>query len=251
MVFSPAQYQTVANKAQSGTAEMVAKLQQFPPAANKLLMYAPLPDPVKESIRYLTEQIISLLKSALDKVVELLKGVAAPVTMYFDQLDWQEIGGRASGLAKGLTGAAEELTQVWTGDASDAFNRTAGAQAAAAERISELAKKIAGMLESLVFAAMLFYAALALIIAKFIVGETAALVALATVVGAPIGLGIELEEVGVNTFLIVAAVQSLYQAINQGFQTAAALDAEAADPTSFPLGHWPKATGARYSATVR
>ena len=137
-MFSQAQYQAVTAKVIGGANEMGAKIQQFPPVANRVIMYAPLPDTVKEAIRYLTEKIISLLRQALDKIVEVLKGIAAPVFMYFDSGEWQDISVLMTGMTNGIRSAAEGIPAVWKGAASEAYVRSANAQAAATERVAAI-----------------------------------------------------------------------------------------------------------------
>ena len=246
-MFSQAQYQAVTAKVIGGANEMGAKIQQFPPVANRVIMYAPLPDTVKEAIRYLTEKIISLLRQALDKIVEVLKGIAAPAFMYFDSGEWQDISVLVTGMTNGIRSAAEGIPAVWKGAASEAYERSANAQAAATERVAAIARKLAEILRGLAVAGLLFYAAIALIVAKFIVVETGALAAIASVVGAAVGLPVAVTDVGLTTFLIAVAVRTLYGFITEAMTAMTALKAETADPTGFPFGHWPKARSAAHA----
>jgi hypothetical protein len=246
-MFSQAQYQAVTAKVIGGANEMGARIQQFPPVANRVIMYAPLPDTIKEAIRYLTEKIISLLRRALDKIVEVLKGIAAPVFMYYDSSQWRDISVAVAGMTNGIRSSAEGIPNAWQGAASEAYIRAANAQAAATDRVSGIARKLAELLQSLAVAGLLFYASIALIIAKFIVVETGALAAIASVVGAAVGLPVAVTDVGLTTFLIAVAVRTLYGFITESMAAMTAMKAEAADPTGFPFGHWPKASSTAYA----
>src|SRR5262249_7448981 len=124
-------------------------------------------------------------------------------------------------------------------------------QSNAAARIGSMADKTASALEACAVIGLAFYAALGVILVKFIIAFIVALVAFGSAVFSWAGAALIVEEAGVNTGMIIAAVGALVAALGAQAVQMTTLHGEANDPTSFPGSHWPDATPGRFSdATV-
>ena len=90
-------------------------------------------------------------------------------------------------------------------------------------------------------AGLAFYGALALIVVKLIAATIAAIVAFGSVVLSPAGVAIVIEEVSVNTAMVVFVVTTVVAVLAAQSIQAVAIAGAAVDSDSFPGGHWPTA----------
>lgn len=251
MDFSIAQYQATIDKINAGMQDLSNKIGQVAPAANAAVDHWYIPGFVKDAIIWCAEKIIELAKWIWDKFVELLKGAAAPVYMFMHALDWQDVKGLATGVQGVLRADQLSADDHWKGAASDAYTAAIKPQSEAAGKIGTIADKTAQALIISAVASLAFYVALGVILIKFIAAMVVAIAAFGSAVFSWAGAALIVEEAGVNTALITAAVTTLLAALGAQAQQLTVLKGELVDGAAFPGGHWPDATTGNYSdATV-
>lgn len=252
MDIGAAQCQAAIDQLNVGLADLSAQLGRIGPAAQAAAGQPLMPPWLADAVLAVGEKLKELGSWLLDKITELLKGAAAPVLFAFKAYDWQSLRGTASEVVDGLRPEALEVGRVWHGEAADAYARQIPPQGEAAARIAAIAEKTAVSLGLCVAAATAFYVALGVIVVKFIAAMVAAIAAFGSVVFSWAGLAIIVEEAGVNTGMVVAAVTTLAAVLAAQAKEMATLHGEASDVSAFPGGHWPNARADRFSdATVR
>ncbi|GAA1809223.1 hypothetical protein HC028_26005 [Planosporangium flavigriseum] len=251
MGFSTAQYEATINKLSSGLGELLGKLQEVGPTAQAAANRWYLPQSVADDIIWLGKKILELGSWVLNKIEELLKGAAAPVVMFSNAMDWQDIRGLATGVAGQLKPEALSVERAWHGPAAEAYTRQIKPQSDAAARIGAMADKTATALTVCAVAGLTFYVALGIILIKFIAATITALAAIGTAVFSWAGAALIAEEAAVNTGLIIAAVSALVAVLGAQASQMVVLHGEAVDGSTFPGGAWPDAVPGRFSdATV-
>jgi uncharacterized protein YukE len=249
--FSTAQYEATITKLSSGLGDLSAKLQEVGPTAQAAANRWYIPRSVADDVIWLGNKILELGSWVLDKIQELLKGAIAPVVMFSNAWDWQDIRGSATGVAGQLKPEALSLGRTWHGPAADAYARQVKPQSDAAARIGTIADKTATTLTVCAVAGLTFYVALGVVLVKFIAATITALVALGTAVFSWAGAALIAEEAAVNTGLIIAAVSALVAVLGAQAAQMVVLHGEAVDSGTFPGGTWPDATPGQFSdATV-
>ena len=242
MAFSSAQYEAVATKLSSGMQDLSGKLKQVGPKAESTASHWYVPNAVADALIWVANKLIELGSWVLNKITELLEGVGAPVAMFFYAMDWQNnVRGTASSVAGEIAPEALVAPKHWSGDAATAYTASVKGQPTAATQIETSADKIAGALNMCAISGLAFYVALGVILVKFITATIAAIAALGSVVFSWAGAALIVEEAGVNTGLIIAAVTTLVAVLGAQAQQMAIIEGEAMDNSAFPGGHWPDA----------
>jgi hypothetical protein len=251
MAFSEAQYQAAMDKLDSGLKEIEAKLQLVGPTAEATANHWYVPSFVAEGLIWLANKIIEIGSWLLNKLLELLKGAIAPILFFKYAWDWQDIRGMATGVTGDLSPKALNVDRQWKGTASDAYVAAIKPQTDATTRIGTIADKTATSLTVCAAAGLVFYVALGVIAVKFIAALITALAALGTAVFSWAGAALVVEEAGVNSGLIIAAIAALTALLGAQASQMTTLHGEATDGGVFPGGHWPNATTSDFSdATV-
>lgn len=251
MEFSVAQYESVIDSLSSGLGELSNKLQQIEPTVRSAVDHWYITNPQAELIIWLGKKLLDLGSAILDKLQELVKGALAPVLMYQRAREWQDIRGHASTVSGQLKPEVLDPGRIWSGRAADAYLRQVPLQSAAATRIATVADKTSDALSTCANVSLAFYVAIGVILVKFISTMISALVALGSAIFSLAGAALIVEESGVNSGLIVAAVSALSASLGMQATKMVTLHGEAVDNGSFPGGHWPNATTSVFSdATV-
>lgn len=246
MAFSEAQFQAAVDKINSGMSDLSSKIGQIRPTAESAVDHWYIPGFVADAVLWLADKAISLAKAIWDKIVELLKGVAAPVYFFKYAFDWEDIRGLANGVSGELNPAALPAGRYWKGVAAEAYSKIIPPQASAATRIGAISDKTAVALGICAAAGLAFYLAIGIILAKFIVAMVGVIAALGSVAFSWAGVALAVEEAGVNTGLIIAAVTTLTAVLGAQAQQMVALHGEAVDASTFPGGRWPDPTTGSY-----
>src|SRR5438067_6646110 len=136
--FSPNEYQAVVDRVRSGVTGLSDRIERLRPTAESALEHFLIPDFVADSVLWFVDRLLDIVKTARDKILDLLAGVAAPVTFFWDALRWGDAHGQASTVAGDL--APERLTasRYWAGKAADAYAATTGRHRAAATQIGAI-----------------------------------------------------------------------------------------------------------------
>ncbi|MCP2322176.1 hypothetical protein HDA40_000683 [Hamadaea flava] len=247
MGFSQAQYEAAVNKVTDGANGINTKIGQVAPAANSAMDHWYIPGFIKDAIKWLAEKITQLAQWILNKIIELLKGAIAPIRMFVDAFDWQDIRGLASGVSGQLKDTALTVDDVWHGSARDAYVKAMKPQSDAADRVAKIGDKVSTSLTVCAVAGLAFYVALGVIVVKFIAAMVTAIAAFGTAVFSWAGAALIVEEAGVNTGLIIAAVTTLTALLGAQAAQMSTLHGEAVDASMFPGGKWPNPVVAGYS----
>lgn len=251
MEFSQAQYEAAINRLTSGLNDLSVKIGQIPAAANAAMNQWYIPQAVADAIRWIAEKLVNLLTGMLNTIKDLLKGAIAPIRMFMDSFAWQDIRGVSSGVSGRLKSTALQVDDVWKGTGRDAYVNIVPPQSNAADRIAKIATSTHATLTICAAAGLAFYVALGVIVVKLIAAAIAAIAAFGSAVFSWAGALIILEEAGVNTGLIIAAVGALTALLGAQAAQMGSLHGEAVDASMFPGGRWPDpATGTYNDATV-
>ncbi len=246
MAFSEAQFQAAADKIKSGMSDLSGKIGQIRPTAESAVNHWYVPGFVADAVLWLADKAISLAKAVWDKIVELLKGVAAPVYFFKYAFDWQDIRGLASGVSGELNPAVLPADRHWKGAAAEADAGISPRPASAATRIGTIADKTAVALGICAAAGLAFYLALGIILVKFIVAMVIVIGTIGSVAFSWAGVALAVEEAEVNTGLIIAAVTTLTAVLGAQAQQMVTLHGETVDASTFPGGRWPDPTTGSY-----
>ena len=229
-----------------------ANLDKMVPVAAAATNHWYIPDSVADDIKWLAQETVKWGKEFLNWLLDLLKGVAAPIYMFIDSWKWSDIKGAAVSVSEGLS--AQHLVvddSNWSGKARDAYVATASGHAAAAGRIGSISDKTMTVLLQAAAAGLAFYLALALVLVKLITASVAAIAAFGSAVFSWAGAAIILEEAGINTAIVVAALAALTTCLGAQANAMISLHAETVNPSTFPGGHWPNPhTGTYNGATI-
>jgi hypothetical protein len=252
-MFSQAQFEATIREIQSGMTAFSGNLDKMIPAAAAATDHWYIPDAIADEVMWLARETVKWGKKLIDWFIELLKGVAAPVYMFIDAWQWSDIKGTAVGVSDSLS--AQNLVvddSSWSGKARDAYVAAADAQAQAVSRVGSIADKTMTVMLTSAGAGLAFYLALALVLVKLIAASITALAAFGSAVFSWAGAAIILEEAGVNTAIVVAALAALTTCLGAQVTAMVNLHSEAANPGNFPGGHWPKTNTVTYDdATIK
>ena len=252
MTFSEVQFQETINKINGNLAVLSGKIAAIPPTVRAAMDHWYIPGFVKDAIERLAQMVTELATWTGDKIREVLKGVAAPVYFFRYAFEWQDIRGIANDVTGELKPEVLRASTVWTGPAAAAYGRVIGPQGAAANKIATISDRIATTMQICAGVGLTFYVAVAVILVKFIAAMVTAITALGSAVFSWAGAALIVEEAGVNSSLIWAAIGALTAALATQAQQLIGLHGEAIDNSVFPGGHWPDPTTASYrDGTVR
>jgi uncharacterized protein YukE len=250
--FSLAQYESTVDDLSSGLDKLSSKLDEVWPTVQHAVDHWYIPGVVADGVEWVGRKLLELGNWILEKIIELLKGAVAPVYMYLNSQDLEGIRDLASGVAGDLNPATLQVGRVWHGGAVQAYSAQIPPQVNAAARIATAADKTATSLEICAAGGLVFYLALGVIVVKFIIATIAAIAALGSVVFSWAGAALIVEEAGVNTGLILAALGALTALLGAQATQMISIGGEAGDAANFPDGHWPNATPGQFSdATVK
>jgi len=251
MTFSEAQFNETVSKLNQGLNDLSTKISEVPPAANAAMDHWYIPGFVKDAIRWCAEKICELASWIWNKIKEVLRGIAAPVYFFKYAFDWQDIRGIADGVSGQLKPEAMPAANQWSGSAATAYTKSIKPQGDAANKIATISDKTATALQICAGVGLTFYVAIAVILVKFIAAMVAAIAAFGSAVFSWAGAALIVEEAGVNSALIWAAIGALTAALGTQAQQLIGLHGEAIDNSFFPGGHWPNPlTGSFSDATV-
>ncbi|MGW4898666.1 hypothetical protein ACWEQL_41505 [Kitasatospora sp. NPDC004240] len=225
----------------SGTNKLNTKLGQVRPAALQATDHWYIPQKVADGIMWLADQVVSIGKGILNTVLDLLKGVVAPIYMFNYGLDWKNMRGEAKAVADEIRPEVRPTNRTWKDDAADNYADAAAMQKDAAARVGDISDKIGTSLLICAVAAMAFYVAVLAIVVKLVAATIAAIVAFGSAVFSWAGAAIIVEEAGVNTAVLATAGTALLAVLGTQANEFVTLSGEAADPSGFPNGKWPDA----------
>ncbi|MEV4319259.1 hypothetical protein [Actinocrispum sp. NPDC049592] len=252
MEFSEAQFNEVLGKINKGMTDLAAKIDEVPRAARAAMDHWYVPDFMGDAIEWCATKICELAKWLLNKIKEALVGVAAPICFFNRAIDWQDVRGLANGVTGQLKPEAMPAVTSWTGSGATAYKASIKPQGDAAAKIAAIADKVAQALFYCSGAGLLFYLAIALILAKFIAAMVVGIAAFSSAVFSWAGAALVVEEAGVNSAMIWSAIVALSGVLVVQAQQLTIVHGETVDNSAFPRGHWPDPLSSTYGdATVK
>ncbi len=251
MTFSQAQYESVAAALRSGVAELSALIDCVGAAAGAAARQPAVPAPLSAAIIDAGDGIAEAAAAVRDMVVEAMRGLAAPVFLLGDGLDWLDVRSAATRVQGVLRVDQLPVADHWKGYAADRYALAVRAQSDAAGRLGAIAERASSVLVTCAVAGLAFYTALGVVVAKLIIALAGAIAAFGSVVFSWAGVLIVLEEAGVGATVVTGLVVALSALLGTQLTQIGSLDGELADGGVFHRGHWPSATTAAYAdATV-
>ncbi|UUZ61109.1 hypothetical protein [Nocardioides sp. B-3] len=241
MSFSMAEFRAAIDKINRGMDDISAKMQEMPAAANSAVDHWYIPGFIADAIIWLCEKMIALAQKIWDKIVEVLKGIAAPVYFFMYSRDLNGVSTSARGVVANPADGQLVNASDWKGEAAEAYKREVPAQRDATGEVGAIADKMSSSLIWAAVAGCLFYVGLGVIIVKFVLAMIAAVAAFGSAVFSRAGAAIIVEEAGVNPAAIGALVATLLALLGDQVKEMVALQ-QAASSDKFPHGKWPKAS---------
>lgn len=245
MSFSIAEFEAVVEKINGGMDDISAKIDELPGKANAAIDHWYIPDFVADAVVWMAEQMIDLAGKIWDKLVEFLKGVAAPLYFWNFRSDLQTVVDNANGVVANLGDAEMAGSAEWSGVGAEAYRRQISPQREAAGELSSQAEEMRGSLLELALGGLAFYIGVGVIVVKFVAALVTCLVALGSVVFSWAGLALVVEEAGVNTAALAALATGLGALLTTQVHQMGAMEA-ALSSDKFPGGVWPKAHSGQY-----
>ncbi|MFH8573772.1 hypothetical protein [Streptomyces sp. NPDC017993] len=244
--FSLSQYQAMTDELKSGVNKLSQKKEELVPTAQKAGDQWYIPQKIGDAIIWIAEKMKELAKWVIDKIDDALKAAAAPITLFQMSTDWVDKVKIPASAVQGQTDwKALQAPRHWKGEAGDLYLASVRGQSSAAGRIGTIADQVSLSCTICASTGLVFYGALAVILAKAIVGTVAAIGALMSGVGALAACGIFLEEAGFNAAAIGAAVMAALAVLGTQIEELNRVRGEALDVSDFPgppVGKWPKGT---------
>lgn len=239
MSFSIVQYSAVTDKVSRGNKTLAEKTDELVSSTNNLLGEWYIPGFIKDAIKWLVEKIVDAAEWIWHEVVDLFKGVAAPIYMFKDAWDWEDIRGTASTVAGELTAANVGVSSQWSGSAASAYAGAITPQNAAATEVGNIANGTAVSLTACAAAGLAFYIALGVIVFQCVSVLIGSIAAIGTGVFSAPGLAMLAGDITITPAMIWGAVTALAVLLGTQATQMASLHGSAVDNSSFPGGHWP------------
>jgi hypothetical protein len=246
--FDRAHQQQTVEALATGVEDLRTRIGGLPGALDGLALPA---GAARDALAWCVEQLVDIGTAMLDVFAEVLRGAGAPLRFLDTAARWDEVRGGATGVVGALNPALLPATGAWYGDAAAAYLRASKPQIDAAARLGVVADKVSTALLQVALGGVAFYISVELILGQLLAALGAALVAFASGVLAPVGIGLCVEEAAVTPGLLATAVTSLVTSLGVQVSHFVALHGEALDRSAFPAGRWPDATTGRFAdATV-
>jgi hypothetical protein len=247
MAFSQAQYEAVVDRINAGTADLAGLIREIIPAAEVGTDHWYIPGFVREAVMWLANEAVGIAESLWHDIVELLKGVTAPILFFAHAYDWTDIRGSAGGVVGELGPTVLPSGRHWTGTAQQAYAGNVPPQAAAATTIGSIAAGTATTLDNCALAGLAFYLALGLILAQFIVAMITVIAAFGSVAFSWAGVALAIGDAGISAGYIGGAVSALVVALGTQTDQMVQLHSQAVDESTFPGGRWPNPNTGSYN----
>jgi hypothetical protein len=239
MAFSQIEYDAVIDRINSATDDLKAKIQEVVPAAQAGIDHWYVPAEVGAVVLALADKAVELAGTFLDKVVELLEGVGAPVLFFGKAYGWTDVKGVTTGVTGELSPTVMPSGRHWSGAAQQAYASMIPGQAAAAARLSAVSDSTTDALDVCAGAGLAFYTVIGIIVAQFIVALVAVISALGSVAFSWTGVVLALGEASLGPAAIATAIGALGTVLGAQAATMNTLHSQVVDNSTFPGGKWP------------
>lgn len=241
MSFSMAEFQAAIDKINGGMDDISAKMVEIPQVANATIDHWYIPGFVADGIIWLAEKMLELAQKIWDKLVEVLKGLAAPVYFFIHSQDLNGASGTAQSVVSNLSDGQLVSESDWSGQAASAYRSEVSIQRDATGELASIADSMSNSLMWAAVAGAAFYVGIGVIVVKFVIAMVAAIAALGSVVFSWAGAALIVEEAGINIAAIAGLVATLLALLGDQLKEMNSLQ-QAASSDKFPQGKWPKAS---------
>ena len=197
MNFSPADFEAVIDKIYIGMDDISAKMHELPGIAAASVDHWYVPDFVAEAIIWLAAEMAELAGKIVYKIIEVLRGVAAPVLFFDHANDLDEVAALAEGVEADLAPQLMVQEDEWSGAAATAYRAEIAPQRTAVGELGSTAESMKVSLRWGAVGGSLFYAGVGVVIVKFLAALVAAAAAFGSVVLSWAGAALIVEEAGV------------------------------------------------------
>lgn len=245
--FVPSQLEEVLQKIEDAVTKIAEILASLPGRINSALDHFYIPDWVKELAVAAGNEMVSLIESARDKIVDTLTFARAPFTLYGQSGVWNDVKGVASNVAATAAPTAMPASRYWQGKSQLNYTQSTTGQSAAANAMASTADSASGALMKLAVAGMGCYATIAAGVVSYVVEQTAEAGAAATGVGAPpaaAATGVSVAKVIGIIVGALAVAGAIAKAMIDGVTT---LHSELANGAAMPNGAWPDPIATSFS----
>ncbi len=208
----------------------------LPAAAARALAPWYVPASVRAVVSGLVDEAVAAARDVAALIGELLAGAAAPVTLFRLAWRWRDIAGTASDVTATL---ADQRTDAWAGSASQAYAAATAAQGRASAQLGTVAGGVAANLAECASAAVPFYLALAVVVARLVAAAVTAAAAFGTAVLSLAGIELILTEALGGLATVSALLSTLGVCLAAQARGLVGLHGLAVDHTAYPGGRWP------------
>jgi hypothetical protein len=222
-----------------GLDELQKKSETLEQRLNRALRFILVPS-VADAIIAAVRTFIAIRDRFIDEAQEYLTQPGWPFALFRIADMWENQVGTPLSVQAALMGSGRRAgDNSWTGSASRAYHDAADEQQAAAQSFKPLAEKVQDLLNDLGFGLIGLAVGISFAVATFILEMTAAVIAAASVVGAPaspeIAIGAAVSGIG----LFAAAVAGFLEFLERINSAERAIKQNLDDASGIPDGHWP------------
>lgn len=251
MDFDAAAHDRAVDMIRARLAEIPTRVTAVRAAASAAANQPLVPGPIATAMLDVAAQIGTVATEIVDKIVELLEGVAAPVMLFGYAGAWTDIIGRASDVQGRLKVDQLPVRAHWKGLACDRYVAAVASQSGAAGRVAGMAGAVPLALGACAAAGLAFYVVVGVILVKVIEGLVVSVAAFASEAFSWAGVLLGLGAVEIGASLLIAAVTTLVALLGAQAVQLNNMRAGLLDHSQFPGGHWPRSVVDTYTdATV-
>ncbi|MFE6922754.1 hypothetical protein ACFVAV_17075 [Nocardia sp. NPDC057663] len=251
MEFSIDQFEQIVEGIEKKLDELRVDIDSTPKIVSSAVDHWWVNDAMEAAIRWCGDKIVEFATWVIDTIVDLLKGVAAPIYLAVTSYDWLSIRGDASQVASNVDPVVLKSSSEWQGAAQFAYRNAATAHNAAAKRISDIGKDAAVALGASAAAGLVFYAGILAVAVKAAVAVTTALGGIASGVFSWAGVALIAEEAIADPAMITALVAGITAVLGAQVTSLLALKATATGNEIWPGGKWPDASTSTFDNGTR
>ncbi|MDT5049041.1 MAG: hypothetical protein QOG75_4939 [Mycobacterium sp.] len=233
------EYQDVLDKISSGLDELQRKSQSLEQKLDRTLRFIMLP-PVADAIIAGFHQFIEIRDTFIDEAQEFLTQPGwAPALFRIGDMWESKVGTPLSEQAAMMGAGRRAADNSWTGSAARAYHDAADEQQGAAQSMKPLAEKVQDLLSDLGFGLIGFAVGVAFAVTTFVLEMAAAIIAAASVVGAPASPEIAIGAAVTGIGLLAAAIAAFLEYLERIKGAERAITQNLDDTTGMPDNHWP------------
>ena len=226
-------------KISDGLEKIQQKSHEMEQKLNRVLRFILVPG-IADAIIAGFQKFIELRDKFIDEAQEFLTQPGWPFSLFRIGDMWENKVGTPLSVQAAIMGAGRrEADNSWTGSAARAYHDAADEQSAAAQSFKPLAEKVQDLLNDLGYGLIGLAVAIAFAVTTFILEMAAAIIAAASVVGAPaspeIAIGAAISGIG----LLGAAVAAYLEFLERINSSERAIKQNLDDSSGIPDGHWP------------